>query len=1170
MITPVHLAVHGRARFKVDGLYRSRYLQRHIEQKLGGKKGINDCRASHVTGTVLISFNTHHTPETLTQLLAGAVETYRAPAEDSSDGRNPRSLAGRAGQAAAKTASPPGANGVPPLVIRSDTGSGRIRIKVQDLYRCEQLKSCLETVLSREPGIETCKASSLTGCILVRFNALQTSDSVFELTEACLASFARSAAGRSLRNRPRGKAAPAKRHKKLDKDIPQASIRNKIKKFIQPSEDQVSAPWHTLSRAEVLERFSVDCTTGLTKTAVRASRKKYGPNLLPEAVPRSGFQIFISQFNTVPVALLSGAALLSAFTGGLIDAVVIMSVVVLNSAIGCVTEGQSERTINSLKKLVEPTALVLRDGEVLQVNADEVVVGDVLVLRNGTYVAADARLTEAEHLSIDESVLTGESMPVRKSPRKLKTEKTPLPDRSNMVYMGTLVTGGQGLAVVVATGKFTEMGKIQLLADEARPPETPMERQLGHMGTKLVWVCSIVCGIVFLIGLLRRNSFLEMLKLAISLAVAAVPEGLPTVATTTLALGIRNMRRHKVLIRHLDAVECLGSIQTICLDKTGTLTMNKMAVVALHVGMRPVKSVNDVLVAVDDPEDIYGSLPQKHIRKHGIDPFACDELLRLLHVCSLCNESEVVGKDGAYAVNGSATENALIRLALGAGVNVTDLRNRHPLVKMIHRSEQRNFMISYHGNGGGSRIIAVKGSPTEVLSLCSWHMKDGCRHALTDDDRQLIERENERMAQHALRVLGVAYAAVDEWPHDDYNGERDAGLQDNLVWLGMVGMADPIRDGVKEFIGSIHEAGIDTVMITGDQSPAAYAIGKELNLSRDEQFEILDSTHLADIGPDVMQTLSERVHAFARVSPAHKLQIVQALQQAGRVVAMTGDGINDGPALKAADLGIAMGHTGTDVAREIADVVLEDDNLETMIVAVSQGRTIYNNIRKSLRFLLSTNMSEIMVMAVSMAAGLGQPLNAIQLLWINLLSDIFPGLALAMEQPEPDIISRPPRDPDEPIIDNNDLKKVTIESAVISASTFAAYGYGIARYGMGAQAGTIAFSSLTTAQILHALSCRSETHSIYDRGSLPPNRCLDASLGGILLLQVLAMVLPPLRSLLRITPLGLLDFAVVGASAVAPLLINELFKTGKPMKALPAGSSAPQVLRPADAQGEAA
>jgi Ca2+-transporting ATPase len=459
-------------------------------------------------------------------------------------------------------------------------------------------------------------------------------------------------------------------------------------------------------------------------------------------------------------------------------------------------------------------------------------------------------------------------------------------------------------------------------------------------------------------------------------------------------------------------------------------------------------------------------------------------------------------------------------------------------LKISQRTEQRNFVATLHLAAPHGKLIAVKGNPEEVLAMCRWQMNEGRIVPLTDDDVAALQAENDLMAGRALRVLGVAFAP--------YDGEGEAfagnnGFNDSggLTWLGLVGMADPIRKGVKDLINLFHQAGIDTVMITGDQSATAYAIGKELNLAKEGQIEILDSTHLADIDPQTMEGLAKRVHVFARVSPAHKLQIVQAMQRSGKVVAMTGDGINDGPALKAADIGVAMGSTGTDVAREVADVVLEEDDLKTMVVAVSQGRTIYSNIRKAIHFLLATNLSEIMVMSVALAGGMGQPLNAKQLLWINLISDIFPGLALALEPPEPDVLERQPRDPQEPIIKPDDLKRIAFESTAISAASLGAYGYGLARYGMGAQAGTIGFMSLTFGQLLHALSCRSEKHSVFERNGLPSNPYLNAGLGVSLALQAATLLIPGLRSFLGLAPIGLLDGLVIGGSAVLPLVVNE-------------------------------
>lgn len=1079
---------------------------------------------------------------------------------------------------------------------------GRARYKIKGLHRSESLKRHIEFRLAEKEGISHFSVNTLTGNILVFFNSNNDVHVIASVIEGIVIEYRE-----AVESHQSIAAKQNKRQLSTDRGLSTGDSRQqyttrKLRKAVIHAEDQMLKPWHLMEASDAIALLETSKDSGLSWKTARENLKKYGPNILPESVPRSGFSIFIDQFKSLPVALLGVAAGISMLTGGIADALVIVGVVTINAVIGYATESQAEKTIHSLKSLVRPTAIVMRE-EMKEIGAEDIVPGDILVLRPGRYVAADARLIEAHHLSIDESALTGESMPVLKTVESLEfrvkndnegsnfqtpnsepQSDIPLADRTNMVYMGTLVTGGQGIAVVVATGKFTEIGKIQTLVEEAESPETPMERQLNRMGSQLVLIGGAVCGVVFVIGLIRGYGFLQMLKTSISLAVAAVPEGLPTVATTTLSLGIRKMRRYNVLIRHLDAVETLGSIQTICLDKTGTITMNKMSVVTVYTGMRLIRisggkfllKDENVITRSDSDEAIRQdeivsteTAPNDTTRflanacndmsegackglftDRSINPYYCDELLRLIHISVLCNESEVIKSEGEYIVNGSPTENALIHAAISSGVDIFMLRERFPLLKIQHRSEKRNYVVTIHNikvHGSENRsgkVIAVKGSPTEVLSMCTFYMRDGKKLPFSEEERLTIEIENERMAGNALRVLGVAYAFIDEGIGYENSKINPELLTQNseLIWLGLVGMADPIRDGVKELIAGFHGAGIDTIMITGDQSPTAYAIGKELNLSKGEQLEILDSTHLTDIEPDVMKAMCKRVHVFSRVSPAHKLQIVQALQSAGRVVAMTGDGINDGPALKAADIGIAMGHTGTDVAREVADVVLEDDNMETMIIAISQGRTIYNNIRKSVRFLLSANLSEIMIMFTAIAGGLGQPLSAMQLLWINLVSDIAPGLALALEPPEPDVLSRPPRNPDDPIIKPSDFKRISFESAVLSAGALGAYGYGIARYGIGQRAGTMAFMSLTIGELLHAISCRSETHSIFDKEKLPANKYLNLAIGGSFALQVLSMAVPGLRGLLGITPISIIDGIVIGGSAAVPLLVNESTK----------------------------
>ncbi len=1020
---------------------------------------------------------------------------------------------------------------------------GRARFKVRGLQRCPALRNHLTAGLARQEAVFGVSASTVTGSVVVEYNSGNDFNSIANLIESLVMEYRGddtapvSSPARKTQEQP---GPPAVK-------TPQA-ISVPAKKLYWAREgrkEQEEAPWHTMPCESVLQRLRSSAASGLSGKEIEERLGEYGPNALPESSTRSGWSILAGQFTSLPVALLGVAAGVSVLTGGIADAVVILGVVAINGVIGYVTESEAERTINSLKDLVKPTADVLRDDSIKTVMAEEVAPGDILVLRPGAYVAADARLLEADHLSLDESVLTGESMPATKSVAPLGSADIPLADRANMVYMGTLVTGGQGLAVVTATGSYTEVGRLQVLVGEASSPETPMERQLNRLGDQLVVISGAACGLVFGIGILRGYGFMMMLKTAISLAVAAVPEGLPAVATTTLALGIRNMKKHHVLIRHLDAIETLGCIQTICFDKTGTITQNRMAVVRLFAGMKEMRP-GEFSFASDS----------------FAVPVEYEGIVRMIQASVLCNEAEVFedhekfapgpdmeyqrletgapdsGRSGReFTLRGSPTEIALINLALQSGIDVVGLRRRYRLLKINYRSESRLYMGSlheFHEDGRRRMMIAMKGSPEEVLAMCDRHMDGGVELPLTDDDRSRIELENERMAGDALRVLGIAYALVDS--------EADFGATNGFVWLGLIGMADPVRPGVAALIEEFHRAGIDTVMITGDQSATAYAIGKELELSRGEPLEILDSTVLTRMDPEALKALSDKVHVFARVSPAFKLEIVRALQSKNRVVAMTGDGINDGPALKAADIGIAMGEGGTDIAREVADMVLEEDNLETVIVAVRDGRTIHNNIRKSLRFLLSTNFSEIMVMLFTVGAGLPSPMSAMQLLWINLISDIFPGLALAMEAPEPNVLEQPPRSPDEPIVKTADFKRLALESSVLSLSAMASYGYGVMRYGMGAQAGTLAFQSLTMGQLLHSISCRSETHSIFSEEKLPPNRYLNIALGGSLALQALTIFVPGLRGLLGLAPIGLADGAIIAGTAALPLLINEATK----------------------------
>ncbi|WP_081423385.1 cation-translocating P-type ATPase [Methylococcus capsulatus] len=1010
----------------------------------------------------------------------------------------------------------------------------RLRVKVSGLYRCDDLQRALEALPAQAGALRMVSANPVTGNALVVFDPQCPLDAVLAALERCAldhgAPFVGAAASRPVSGK--GPARPDHRRNGRPAAAPRPKLAAVIADTVRNKES-----WHALDAEEVLSRLSAN-RDGLGAAVVAERLARYGRNVLTEIKPRSAVAMFLGQFASPPVALLGLSAAVSIATGGMADAVVIVGVVLINAVIGYFTEAQAQKTIDALGKIGPTHALVMRDGVKRSVPLEEVVPGDILVLSPGSYIAADARLLASNRLTVDESALTGESLPVDKRHTFVGTKDTPLGDRKNMLHMGTIVTGGSGRAIVVATGRHTEIGLIQSLVGEVKTPETPLQRQLDEMGKQLALASSGICAFVFGLGVLRGAPALQMLKTAISLAVAAVPEGLPTVATSTLALGIREMKKRHVLIRQLPSVESLGSVQTLCLDKTGTLTENCMRVVSLRT-----------------PELDIGLSATGEFRSNGrtIRPAGAEDLRRLMQVVCLCSEVQLNGDpdrsvppgsqrvdaeplsadaSGRSGLEGSPTEMALVEMAMHAGEDVAALRRSLPLIKTVHRAEGRPYMLTVHDTGGEEHLIAVKGSPTHVLALCDRRMEGGgVPVPLDDDTRAAIVEQNELMAGQALRVLGVAYGHCRD--------TSTAAVSEKLVWLGMVGMEDTMRPGMAELMAQFHDAGIDTVMITGDQSATAFAFGSRLNLNDDKPLEIVDSTNLDELDPDVLKGIVRDTTVFARVAPAQKLRIVQALQANGRVVAMTGDGINDGPALKAADVGVALGN-GSDVARSVADVVLEDDNLHTMIIAVQQGRTIYRNIRKSLAYLLSGNLAEIEIMLVATAIGAGEALNPMQLLWINLVTDILPAVGLSLEPPESDVLKEKPRAPNEKIFRREDLLRLLRQSLVISAGTLGVYGYGLARYGLGPAASTHAFMALTVGQMFHAISCRSERTTVLEKRA--GNPVLVSGVAATVALQAFAAVFPPLRGLLRLTPIGPADWAAIAAGSVLPFVANEAIK----------------------------
>ena len=994
------------------------------------------------------------------------------------------------------------------LVVIHESVEGRGRIKIPGLYRNEPLRDHLEALLLGMDDVRSVRANVLTGNLVIEYVYQSNLESYLKE----IINFLETELGQPVLRRSEGVDRPIK-------FVKPEKVAKKAKPA-KPSESfqaQAQHLWHVLPDNRVLEILD-SSEEGLPEPSVSQRLAQFGPNALTQYRSRSALQMVLQQFASAPVAMLGVSAFISLATGGLADAAVIAVVVSINAVIGYFTEKSAEETINALGQLTPDKATVIRTGQTQEIPLHEVVIGDVLLLSPGAYIPADARLLYSNRLSIDESPLTGESLPVSKDFKFQAQNETALGDRLNMAYMGTMVTGGNGKAVVVATGRYTEIGKIQELVGEAQPPETPMQKQIDTMGMQLALFSSGICALVFGIGLLRGRPLLEMLMSAISLAVAAVPEGLPAVATTTLALGIKDMQRRKVLIRQLPAVENLGSVQVICLDKTGTLTLNRMSVVAVHHLATNIRvSQGQFFQNQSRLDNLYGSVPTSK---------------RLMEVLVLCNESKLA--DHQNGLIGSPTENALLQLAIDAGEDIELLRRNYPVVKTEYRAENRPYMVTVHLAADGCYLVAVKGSPLALMELCRWQGDESQLIPLSEDDHNAILTDNERLGSDALRVLGVAYQLVDDPDHYDIA---------DLIWLGLVGMEDMMRPGMVELMQEFHDAGIATVMITGDQSATAYSVGRRLGLSREnEPLEMVDSMHLEKLNPSVLAGLVNTTSIFSRVSPAHKLRIVEALQLNGKVVAMTGDGINDGPALKAANVGVTLGDKGSDVARSIADVVLEDDDLSTMIIAIREGRTIYDNIRKSLHFLLSTNLSEIEVMLVSAVIGGAEILNPMQLLWINLITDIFPGLALALEPPEGNVLKRPPRDPNEAIVSPKDYAQLLRESSVISAGSLGVYGYSLLRYGMGPKSSTNAFMALTLGQLLQAYRCRSEQTTIFNPENRQRNRYLDASIGLSVALQILAITVPSLRGLLRLAPVGATDLLAISVGASLPLIINESTK----------------------------
>jgi Ca2+-transporting ATPase len=970
--------------------------------------------------------------------------------------------------------------------IVHDAVAGRVRFRHLGLICRDDFATAVCDTLRGMPGVSTVRANTRTGSVLVAFNSPVTTRQLNDVIDAIIA-------GRSIR------ASQASR--------PAFPLSSAVA-VDQPRLDQA---WYAMATGDVASQTGTCLRTGLTPDEASRRLVAYGRNELSRTEPRSAISLFCEQLVSLPVALLGFSAGLSLLTGGLADAIVIAVVVLLNASIATATERQAERTIRELSNYAPRPVSVVRGGARSLIAPAELVPGDLLQLERGMLVPADARLAQADDLSVNEAALTGEALPVHKDAHVQLPPDAVLPDRRNMVFRGTAVTGGSGTAIVTAHGPATEIGRVQQLLNATRPPETPIQRELGNVERELVIVNGVICTAVFGIGLIRGRGLVPMLRSAISLAVAAIPEGLPAVATTTLALGIQDMRRRNVLVRKLDAVETLGAVEVIGLDKTGTLTENQMATVAVH--------ADGALLRLEGDRLIQGG--------QIAEPATQAVVRRLFEVAVLCSDAIVRSAPQGPVVEGTPTESALVAAALALGVDVAALRLSAPVLAMAPRGDGRKRMSTLHEAAAG-HLVCVKGDPLEVLARSTGLCTAQGVVRLDDESRAAIRKANERMAAQALRILGIAALDGDGDPRD----ERD------LVWLGLAGIANPIRQSVRPALARLHHAGIRTVMITGDQSATAFAIARDLDLGNGGELKVLEAGKIVGLAPDVLAALVAQPQVFARVSPTDKLNIVRALQTSGRVVAMTGDGINDGPALRAANVGIAMAGESTDVAREVADIVLANDDLDGIIEAIRLGRATYANIRKVLRYLVSTNASESFVMLGAAMISGAEPLTPMQLLWLNLASDPLPALALGLELPDVDVLERPPRDARAPILARADFRRILREGAIMGTGTLTGYFLASGKDGP-ARASTIAFHGLTLAQLFHAISCRSETRGFAAELSRPRSPKLLGALVASAALQIAAQAFPATRRLLGLTPIGLADLIAIAGIAIGSTAAND-------------------------------
>ncbi|NMI05994.1 calcium-translocating P-type ATPase, SERCA-type [Paenibacillus sp. SZ31] len=913
--------------------------------------------------------------------------------------------------------------------------------------------------------------------------------------------------------------------------------------------------WHQLSDEELRNTLGVSPQEGLTDEAVTEKRKVVGSNELSEGKRISPITLLLNQFKDFMVLVLMGATLVSGLLGEYLDAVTIVAIIVLNAILGFVQEFRAERSLRALKQLSAPLAKVLRSGQEVHLAAKQLVPGDIVMVESGDRIPADVRWLQTNSLDVEESALTGESVPVSKHCLPIADEDVPLGDQKNIGFMGTMVTRGTAKGVVIRTGMETEMGKIADLIQNTEEQETPLQHRLEQLGKILIFVALGLTVMVVVAGILHGQPAVGMFLAGVSLAVAAIPEGLPAIVTIALALGVQRMIKRKAIVRKLPSVETLGCASVICSDKTGTLTQNKMTVTDVWLEGRSIKVTGD------------GYAPEGQMLENGrtVELKSDQSLRRMLQISALCNNASIVesvsnelgnkkkGKDTKkkntkkddykeeaaqrdnvfWELKGDPTEGALVTLASKMGLTPTGLKELYARQQEFpFDSERKRMSVLVHHQGG--RMIYTKGAPDVLIGHCSYILWEGKVVPFTGTLRQKVMAANESMAGAALRVLGMAYREVR--PEEKVADEHAAESQ--LVFVGLAGMIDPPRREVRDAIATCRKAGIRTVMITGDHGTTAEAIAHQLGILP-RGGASLSGQQLAGMTDEQLDKQVEGIYVFSRVSPEHKLRIVKSFQRKGHVVAMTGDGVNDAPAIKAADIGIAMGITGTDVTKEASALILSDDNFSTIVAAIEEGRNIYENIRKFIRYLLASNVGEILTMFFAMMMGLPLPLVPIQILWVNLVTDGLPAMALGVDQPEKDLMEHKPRGAKENIFARRLGWKIVSRGVLIGLCTLGAFWLTLQAApdnpGQLIKAQSVAFATLVLAQLIHVFDCRS-SRSIFHRNPLQ-NKYLVLAVISSVVLMLVVMYVEPLQPIFKTVPLGLREWAICIVAAGIPTFL---------------------------------